>query len=477
MRKAIAIFLAGGATIVLLALLFWAFYGIIGGPRHSAFVQTYTDPSISSQQLHDTTPRLLDTSAPQAPIVPPPAATTQTVSQIDRRQYLLKLWSHSRSNQSTADPLLRTQLGTILPVPELHDGDPDSASTVTIHQTGTIYDVLEQIAQQTRTRVGAEHPGIFRGDTPIHLDLDRAPMLEALMEVCSQAGLKLVRSEPGDASATADPHSTGQSLSESLPRIVLGQSMSHRAVGRWCTSGPFEYEVTQIEHGVPLSPSSMNGEFLTISIEAHVEPKLRVFSGPGVFSLEEAVDENGNNLVTPEGAWKPPSMQDQMAIHMAYPASNPGHRIVRLRATDHCVIAKTFETVEIPLPKDGSPPTQTAGGMLIYTDTSDQQNGNSGVYMFKLTIHKREGGNIDWPSFTNAAHGIVPRLETADGNVLDPIFHTELQVNSDSIVFTPQWWKRSGNRQESPPVKIVMDVPIELRSVDVPVQFDNLPLP
>lgn len=407
------------------------------------------------------------TTAPHAGSPPaPPAATTRDVSNTDRRAYLSALWAqHPDYRLAGIDPLYRSRSGTIVPFPALPDRTPRGATLLSIHCAGSAREALIEVARAGDLRFIASRAGLFHraGIPDASLDLVDRPLLEAVYEICSQSGLQIVKIEsPPVAGATrpSSPREPG--------RMVLGPQPGGHAPGVWCTSGPFLYEVRRIEHSVFLA--GIPDDRVHMVFSAWAEPKIRVLAGPGRLVLDEVIDENGNSLIPPGDRNSNPKPGAEFQVDLAYPKT-AGRKIARFRATDHCITQRASINLQLPVPQTST--QLNVEGMTLAVEVRPSQGSG---YKLALIVGRGERSEFDWNRLRKAMGNLQPQLLNAAGAPLHLLSDNDASGANDA---TTEYLWETGSRQgiAGKPARLLIEFPTDTWEVEVPIAFDNLPLP
>jgi hypothetical protein len=82
-----------------------------------------------------------------------------------------------------------------------------------------------------------------------------------------------------------------------------------------------------------------------------------------------------------------------------------------------------------------------------------------------------------WSQIATALQNVSPRLLDDNGTAFPNMQHMGGNAQGDVVQANFYWYTQSADGQSPHPAKLLVDVPIKTRTVEVPVQFDNLPLP
>ncbi|MBV9467677.1 MAG: hypothetical protein JO316_01840 [Abitibacteriaceae bacterium] len=226
---------------------------------------------------------------------------------------------------------------------------------------------------------------------------------------------------------------------------------------------------------------ALKHENLRLSLSAFIDPKVRIIQRRSSLHFDEVVDEKGHSLIqekdVPLNAYNnAASPFFQLEPVLAQPAGL-GKRIARLRAALRLGVVAKQETWEVP-------DILQAKGLLktvddkIYTVESAQKNGDN--YVVRLGVSSIVQMPNVVPNFE--VFGAV-RLLDAQGHEYS---HTTTSNNGSekgiTAILTFSRPPEAPNNDKSPaplgvPTKLIWDFPTEIRTAEVPVEFNNLPLP
>jgi len=326
---------------------------------------------------------------------------------------------------------------------------------------------------------------------PVTLSVDNLPLLEAINELSCQAGF-----EP------YDPRMWGQQdgilSTPQKPRIALSMQNVDSMMGPWEVSGPFAFEVQQISHSVDLNDKASAPVHLTLGLQH--EPKMILLNQSRSVTVIEATDDKGNHLagyapVEPnppkQGLWSSllggrahyvlpaaatwGSLDQPLGIDLQYP-SDPGHKIVSLRGKVQFLLETKVQSIELAASE--KPSEQNVAGMKC---TLGPLVINS-PQVFSCTILLKRGSfsQANWDLIAASISGLKPIILDDQGKPLRDAQRqmTSSNYTSDFASASYMWWVQfDGNGDPPKPAKVMLDVPTEVRQIEVPISFENLPLP
>ncbi|HUB25574.1 MAG TPA: hypothetical protein VL992_09090, partial [Tepidisphaeraceae bacterium] len=368
--------------------------------------------------------------------------------------------------------------------------------------------------QQAKIKIVSTDRGLFHVTrTMIKIDADRTPLMEVLAEICSQAGLVPYNGYNGYPQRPVDPNAP--------PQLVLSQETPGQTLGPWEVSGPFAYMIGEVDHTVSAAPDA-EGASLQIIIYAHAEPRLHMLVGPGNFTVTELTDDLGHSLLPNGNPYSTINQYQQMdwsspnvdrSIFVPCPAA-VGKKIVRLRATDHCLVESASQTVTLTVPTLNHPTTRPVAGMVIAASIDPQYANNSGMTAVTISYSRAALPASQWNELGPTLPGVYPTLFDATGNqsqnsgwtsssnynapnyvLVQPTFMDRVlsgitgrparahvvfqppQQHPDMFQRTYFFNLRDMRGNPIKPDHVMLKVPTRVAAVDVPIEFDNLPLP
>lgn len=290
----------------------------------------------------------------------------------------------------------------------------------------------------------------------ITLDLDQQPSLEALLQFCSQTGLR--------PNGTLADH------------MSFNMNSPGRTVGIWCVSGSFAFVLERLEHTATLGRTPQETFLSSWSILA--EPKARVLRFPERLEIQQALDEAGHSLkpaaevktsrFSPSFLNGRSGLVTSITTPLAYPAG-AGRRIAKLDGKASFVVETDGKIITATNIMDAAPETQKAGPMQIDVSKLAAVDNR---YRITVTIHRGDVGEEEWESLCETF--LWTRLFVWDDR--DGAIQTYGQKGSrDGDAYKLEYYfSKFGQRV---PQKLVVDVPTAVRTVTVPFYFEDLPLP
>ena len=389
-----------------------------------------------------------------------------------------------------------------------------SATLVSLHLDGApLRAALLELGKQANAKFVVFPPFVWRQTAfpPITIDVDHQPLIEVVNEICCKAGLTSgwrMNRWGGGEPATADP---------ATPVMPLEAQLVDNALGPWVVSGPFAFEVEQVDHFIPLGnpagalpTDALPTGAVNLSLVVQHEPKIVVLAVQPV-TATEAVDENGLSLLPPAsratstspapatpttitaarslvaslfgvrpsvrrapGPWQPAGSPMQIGLNCPV---NAGKWIERVKFAPKFLVQARSETMTIAIKSPMDPVQQTLAGMQVEVAplvVQNQQFCNDSI-----TYTRAQQTDEQWQQMQVALQSIKPVLLDANSQAF-PQPQASFQQQSDQSITIQYTWVQQQYTQEFTslvPAKMVLTLPSVLRVVNVPVEFNHLPLP
>lgn len=345
---------------------------------------------------------------------------------------------------------------------------PLPATPVSLHlKNASPEDALTELGRQSGLRFNVRRDNNARINwQPVTLDLDKQPALECLLQLCSQAGL-IPDNQP--------PVAMG---SKTTGRISLSIAQPNTMLSQWCVSGPFAFIVNRASAAKnPQPPREGEEPFYGISMSWASEPGIRILSQPYQLTLQEVTDEQGHSLIPPAndprratgggGSW--------LMVRLL-PPPDGNQRIARFRALATLLVQQKSQTLDLTAKDlaDSSSRTLPIGTVSIQSSANLFTTGRT-----VRIVYNRTGPLDQWKLLTTAFAQAPPQVYDAAGRTM-PCTGMSLQTAADQVTCTFQFMP---NNMTSSPTdaktlsRLVLEVPTEVSQVNVPVEFNNLPLP
>jgi len=345
----------------------------------------------------------------------------------------------------------------------------------------SVEDVMAAFSKQTGYLLRPYNRAIWNGRAnkqTVSVDYQNTPFWDALIDFCQKAQL----------SPYFNDSTSRQMLF--MPSNQMGQSMFNSPRS---ASGAMLTLMTQLSRQSSISlgtqqsggRSQFTGRMILLS-----EPKVRVTGFYYQAALDEAVDDNGNNLLPAGehsfGGMNTTSRQSQVnvAINLLYPANKPGLKIARLRGKLKMKVATTIESVEFQdVSGDKEQPGKTESGRRITICSAKPLNegndkGNLRQYLVKVIVYRDK---LEARKFTEMTNNLGLRVMDAQGRDLQFQMNREVTNKGNETHISMMYYRRSadegGGDDVGEPAKIVWDVILDSKEITVPFEFKDLPMP
>jgi hypothetical protein len=363
----------------------------------------------------------------------------------------------------TSDPEMRTTVDAILA--RIQAEKTTGTSLVTLHiEEVPVRGALAMIADQTGEEfhgLGEQNPmfglAVLQPTELVTIDMDRQPFWTVVREVCRQTKLWPVPAGAG-RDLTLVP---GMDQEASAPAVVSDPFMIV-AVGATWTQAVAYGQVPQVTANRQLN------------IKVLAEPKLVVFSARWSQGGVRITDEVGRELTAFEGEaffYSMPQEESVWEMSLPLPAEIGDSKTLKRVSgqIEVCIMGKS-ERIEIPdILKAGRVETPIAGQTFVI----EQCTADESQITLKATIH----GQVHGMEGMTAPPPSGPDLVDAFGRRASPVdARTVQQEETTDCEFIYSLADLQGERL-SAPFKLVWEIPTEIRQIDVPFEFTDLPLP
>lgn len=368
----------------------------------------------------------------------------------------------------SGDEEVRTRAEAILR--RLDEGRFSGPSMITLHvKNAPPQDVFAQIAKQSYCELRPSPPDLWekREWPKISLDVDSRPFWEVMSQVCAKLNVNPQR-QLGSARELLIMEGTNANAfwKPNAPSVVSGAFMVV-ATNITCT------------HTVDLNEKRGGSRSGSVQFLAFAEPKLRVLQGSYYASVNEAVDEKGNN-VSVRAASEFMNPQRELAWRLFCQINPPAtsQRIARLKATGKFIVQTRSETAEVPNIASASDVTKIVGGRRFLIKNVEK---NGDVYIVHTVFYRAGWSQQEWSSMYNLnASGMINfQLADEQGNGFNRVNITPRGSANDSMTIDIQFQRMNaaGAAPVGEPAKLTWDIPTETREVVVPFEFKDLPIP
>jgi hypothetical protein len=260
----------------------------------------------------------------------------------------------------------------------------------------------------------------------------------------------------------------------------------------YAVAGPFLYKVTRIDRTRSLTfdaPRNTNGSTgVRVGLSCLPEPKLASAGATWACrQLDELVAEDGHAL-DPKPFWGGPAGMAVMGAMRAgqagagmnqttilYRADIPGDRIARLRLTARVTLPGKTQTFAVDNPMTAGRVERRIGGYVFVLKEVSRMT--EGRYTFTVEAGSGDHSPDEFAALLQTLQRQPPQLSDAHGQVLRTQTASS-RSGSGTYTTTHQVIDNVGNGQKAgPPTRFVWDVPVDPRTLTLPIEFTDLPLP
>jgi len=354
-----------------------------------------------------------------------------------------------------------------------------------------------EIARQVGTEFKPQNPSLWTPQMPpVTLDVRREPLWEVIRRVREQCGLDV---EPGPGGWVVVQVPPGQ---DKAPTV---------------TSGAFRVRATRIarSYAVDLTTGGLAQNEFVVHLLLQAEPKLKISGASPAAKLDAAEDENQLSLVPgvggggagaaagvaaavgpalppaavlamqnaalirgrPDMAMRQNAFEWPLAARLEYPPQGAGKRIARLKGSAACSVIVRTEMIEVPDLLNAANITHEAGGTSL-TVRSCRKVGEQ--YEVLLTVSGdavAAGPQVFMQRGPRASNqGMIRVLEGTGRELVQQGMPRISSMNNGRMDLTIKFAAQAPLMVASP-LKLMWQVPAEVREVDVPFEFIDLPLP
>ena len=377
---------------------------------------------------------------------------------IDAKPHLERIVRQTREEE------VRTRLESALR--QIDENDKTSPTLISLHfKDAPAQAVAREISNQAKVELGTWHESVWKQARPLTIDIDRQPFWLAMKEFSEKSGLR------------PDAHGGRPGMTLNQGTMSATKHYAHQCFF-------FVAESANRSHGVSFEkPEQVNTHF-ALSFKVYVDPKVRVLKGSQQLRLVEVKDENGKSLIpaAPQGEWMGgPSWGQGWLWQITTPLAwspDTGKRIATFRATAKFMVeTKTdhWEIADVLAVKDAvkevgavkytiksvtqNGPDQCSVKVLITQPAGRQpeQNPLTDFSTFQRAIQLLDASGRAWQSSGGGGGGSWERLEY------------DLSFYSSGGGGNPP--------KPGPPVKLRWSIPTEIKTIEVPITFEDLPIP
>jgi hypothetical protein len=238
--------------------------------------------------------------------------------------------------------------------------------------------------------------------------------------------------------------------------------------------GPFLIVANQIERSqtIALAQAGATHSEFSLRMMVYAEPKIRVLAHSAAVRLDEARDDQGNDL-SPEvpvtsGFYNGSAGMWALLASLRYPV-HPGTRIARIRGSTDFIIQTQSQKLEVPDMLNVHDLSRTVGGMPI---TIHELKKNGTGFDLRLAI-VRDPQDPRFNYIQQNLNNQHLKLYTASGELMD-LRGMSSRASNAMMEFTITF---VSPRPAGGPSRLVWDIPVASKPISVPFEFTDLPMP
>jgi hypothetical protein len=353
---------------------------------------------------------------------------------------------------------------------------------------------FEELSRQAGVTLRPQPPSLWSRNLPrVTIEPRGEPFWDVAERLRAQCGLDV---EPYDAAALAVLPSLHGRAAQAAPTV---------------THGPFRVRASRVtrSYAVDLAAGGTRAAECFVLLTIHAEPKLRISGGGGSgrVKLEAAEDENGLSLL-PEETPVPlrrarqaieygpatGALQWTVRVPLAYPETGAGERLARLKGSTSVRLVARADTMEVADVLTAGNVTREVGGARVTFMGCHKVGGQYEVALTLPRDGKSPAGLLALRG--SGAHDTV-RLFDAQGReyqrsggattIASDAVKISVYYSAAAAPALPGAAGLGGAVQAAArlapppppglPAKLLWQVPTEVRDLDIPFQFTDLPLP
>lgn len=389
------------------------------------------------------------------------------------------------------DPELRARAEGVLE--QIARNDATGPTFVTLRlKEATAAEAFDDLARQAGAKVETQPPALFqRQDLPrVTIDVERQPFWEVMRQVCAACRLRPERSGGGKLVLTADDGSWARRpFVTSGPFLVTANELYVTRGVRFGADA--EAAAPAPGPGLPpapvrrpdgFAPDDVTKDHAQLQIAALFEPKLHGMAW-AVGNVVDATDDAGRSLVLLPGAAPQRRSvyggsrtgQWEGTVWLGVPDDGRKARLARLKFLTTFTVRTGVETFEIPDILAAKDVERMIGPTRVVVKGVTRLPNDQ----YELNITSAPSSDLQaWRAVNAVSTGPGPRLVDADGRDFPRSgSSTTLNVegHTQQLRFAPDRGPAGANGRV--PAKMVWELPTGVQQFQVPVEFENLPLP
>jgi hypothetical protein len=335
-----------------------------------------------------------------------------------------------------------------------------AATPVTLHLTDAPFaQAIATLGQQGRCLIQLDPNSYPRTGPRVTMDANAQPFLECLLELAT---------------------SSGKTVSDfSTRHILLAGSMPGKSVGIWCTSGAFAFVLQNIQHRVPLDGQPPTFQ-MTLSYLA--EPKVNILAAPAKLEAVTLHDELGHTIsVEPVIKQVPQGLpsnfrtgHERELVLRLVDRPDCGKRIALLQASAPFTVVMRTEEISVDHPLTADAISKVSGGIRT---TIARMIAGPNEYSTTITFEQASMTDEDWGRIVPLLQAARPQVRDAQGRSLQDWGNPGEAKGGHVCVQCA--FPRIGGEDQSPaaPASLRLVVPVEIKTVAVPIEFKDILLP
>jgi hypothetical protein len=338
--------------------------------------------------------------------------------------------------------------------------DPTASSRITLDlKQATAKQVYAEIAKQSGIVIRPLPKELFdNAELPrVDVKLDDAGLFAALREASERTGLSVQRVGP-----------LREFIVQAGKTLIWGNYPSHQ-------HGPFMVSVRYIQNqsSVDLTTNTAT-RVARIQLNVYAEPALRVVRSYNMAVLDEARDERGHKLTKYEDPVR--AVERVNSASWSWPAQLPlatrrdgGSTIAILKGHAKAIVVTKAATAEIAFDPNMKDQKVLVGNASVTIKTVQRTGDN-----FVVTLAAEPDPALA-DVWSKIGLDSTFRLVDKDGRNL---MRQQYGINTSKqvmLMFAKLDW--NGGDPAGEPVKLIWEMPLELKEIKIPFEFRDIPLP
>jgi hypothetical protein len=364
--------------------------------------------------------------------------------------------------RATSDDEVRTRAEAA--IRQIDEAERNGPTRITLHvKDASVMDVLAEISKQAKVRIDFSPNQPPNPPTKVSIDADRVSFWLVMKEICQKTGIG------------PSPNSYG--ISDQIP-VTPGSTF---AATPGEVNGCFYITPTRASrsHSIDYSNPQNASTYFSLQLSIYIDPKLKVVRSSYQLAIDEIVDEKGNSLSGPQamnGSYSSgPSFKRDMQVPLTW-TPQAGNKIARLKGSAEFVVLTKSDVWEIPNPLTaGSVTHDLPFGKCVIKGVSKLPDDQ---YQVQVAIENSAGLSPQALAIADFS-AVQQSLRLVDANG-----HAWQQgggsggggATSRSYQFN-YMRNNGGNQAVGDPVKLIWEIPMEMKDLVLPVELRDLRLP